>query len=118
MRSCAWLGNAAPMLEQAQRRRVQASTRSQLATELLLTAFALIGSVIILRAVLVFLGVTDRVWIGQFVYGLTSPVTKVLDYLPGSGRELFGNLTVVDITLLAFLFLFLLGIIATGRQND
>jgi len=106
------------VLDQAQRRRVQLSSRSQLATELLLTAFAAVGSIIILRTVLVLLDVTDRIWIGQFVYGLTNPVTRVLDYLPGAGRHLWGNLTTVDITLLAVLCLFLLGVIATGRQYD
>ncbi len=106
------------MLDQADRRRVQLSTRSQLATELLLTCFALVGSIIVLRTVLVVIGVTERIWIGEFVYGLTSPVTRALGFLPGAHRQLYGNLTTVDFTLLAFLFLFLLGVIATGRQND
>lgn len=106
------------MLEQANHRRIQSSTRSQLATELLLTFFSVIGSVIILRTVLVVLDVSDRVWIGEFVYGLTAPVTRVLDFLPGSGRQLYGNLTTVDVTLLAALCLFLLGVVATGRQYD
>jgi uncharacterized protein YggT (Ycf19 family) len=106
------------MLEQAERRRVQLSTRSQLATELLLTAFAAVGSIIVLRTVLVVLGVTDRIWIGQFVYGLTDPVTRVLEYFPGASRQIWGNLTTVDITLLAVLCLFLLGLIATGRHYD
>lgn len=106
------------MLDQARRRRAQLSTRSQLATELLLTSFALVGSIVVLRTVLVMLEVTDRIWIGEFVYGLTRPVTQVLEFLPGANRELYGNLTTVDLTLLAFLFLFLLGVIATGRQND
>ena len=106
------------MIEQADRRRIQLSPRSQLATELLLTLFALVGSIIILRTVLVVLDVSDRVWIGDFVYGLTRPVTRVLEFLPGANRSLYGNLTTVDVTLLAFLFLFLLGIVATGRQYD
>jgi hypothetical protein len=106
------------MLEQAERRRVQLSTRSQLATELLLTCFAFAGSIIVLRTVLVVLDVTDRIWIGRFVYGLTNPVTRVLGFLPGTDRELWGNLTVIDFTLLSFIFLFLLGVLATGRARD
>lgn len=104
------------MLEQAERRRIQMATRSQLATELLLTAFSLAGSVILLRTVLVALDVSDRVWIGTFVYGLTSPVTTVLEYLPGAQRELVGNLTTVDMTLLGLMALFMLGVLATGRD--
>ena len=104
------------MLEQAERRRIQMATRSQLATELLLTAFSLAGSVVLLRTVLVALDVSDRVWIGAFVYGLTSPVTTVLEYLPGAHRELLGNLTTVDMTLLGLMALFMLGVLATGRD--
>lgn len=104
------------MLEQANRRRIQLSPRSQLATELLLTFFSLVGSVIILRTVLVVLDVSDRVWISEFVYGLTAPVTRVLDYLPGADRHVYGNLTTIDVTLLASVCLFLLGVVATGRQ--
>lgn len=106
------------MLEQAERRRIQMSTRSQLATELLLTAFAIVGSIIVLRTLLVMLDISDRIWIGEFIYGLTSPVTRVLEFLPGANRELYRNLTTVDLTLLAFLPLFLLGVIATGRGRD
>ncbi len=105
------------MLEQAERKRIQMATRSQLATELLLTCFALVGSVILLRTVLVALEVSDRVWIGSFVYGLTAPVTNVLDYLPGAHRELLWNLTTIDLTLLGMMILFMLGVLATGRDN-
>jgi hypothetical protein len=106
------------MLEQAERRRIQMSTRSQLATELLLTCFAVVGSIIVLRTVLVMLDITDRIWIGEFVYGLTRPVTRILGFLPGADREIYRNLTTVDVTLLACLCLFLLGVIATGRGRD
>ena len=106
------------MLEQMERRRIQMSTRSQLATELLLTSFALVGSIIVLRTMLVVLDISDRIWIGEFIYGLTSPVTQMLDFLPGAGREIYRNLTTVDVTLLALLLLFLLGVLATGRSND
>jgi hypothetical protein len=105
------------VLEQAERRRIQMATRSQLATELLLTCFALVGSVILLRTVLVALDVSDRVWIGSFIYGLTAPVTTVLEYLPGAHRELLGNLTIVDLTLLGSMALFMLGVLATGRDK-
>ncbi|MBA3274218.1 MAG: hypothetical protein H0T72_00375 [Chloroflexia bacterium] len=106
------------MLEQAERRRIQMSTRSQLATELLLTCFALVGSIIVLRTLLVVLDISDRIWIGEFIYGLTRPVTSLLDFLPGAERELYRNLTTVDLTLLTLIPLFLLGIIATGRGTD
>ncbi len=92
--------------------------RSQLATELLLTAFAAIGAVIVLRTVLVVLQISDRIWIGQFVYRLTRPVTDLLAFMPGGERTLFVGLNTLDITLLALIPLFVLGIIATGGRND
>lgn len=104
------------MLDQAERRRNQLTMRSQLATELLLTSFAMVSAVILLRTVLVMLAITDRVWIGEFVFGLTRPVTDVLDYLPGAHAELIWNLTTVDLTLLGFIVLFLSGVVAVGRD--
>jgi hypothetical protein len=106
------------VLEQAQRRKSQMAMRSQLATELLLTAFAVVGSIIVLRTVLVILDVSDRVWIGQFIFGMTRPVTEMLAFVPGATFQVYGNLTVIDVTLLGGLFLFLLGIIATGGGRD
>lgn len=106
------------MLDQASRRRQLQPGRSQLATELLLTAFAAVGTVIVLRTVLVVLEINDRIWIGQFVYGLTRPVTQLLALIPGADRSVYGRLTTVDITLLGLLALFVLGIVATGGRGD
>lgn len=106
------------MLDQASRRRRAQSTRSQLATELLLTGFALVAAIVILRTVLVLMDINDRIWIGKFVYGLTSPVTDALDFLPGADRIVVSELTVVDVTLIGVLLLFLLGIVATGRRTQ
>ncbi len=85
---------------------------------MLLTAFAAIGAVIVLRTVLVVLEISDRIWIGEFVYRLTRPVTDMLAFIPGAERTLFGRLTTVDITLLGLLLLFVLGIVATGGRNN
>ena len=106
------------MLDQASRRRQLQPGRSQLATELLLTAFAAVGTVIVLRTVLVVLEINDRIWIGQFVDGLTRPVTQLLALIPGADRSVYGRLTTVDITLLGLLALFVLGIVATGGRGD
>ncbi|MGI8406732.1 MAG: hypothetical protein ACR2OE_18545 [Thermomicrobiales bacterium] len=92
--------------------------RSQLATELLLTAYALISSVIILRTLLVVLGITDRVWLGSFVYGLTDPITKVLDAISGANRTLMLGLTLADLTFLAPVLLFPLGLFAIGARRQ
>lgn len=106
------------MVEHGPSRGTMQSTRSQLATELLLTLFAVVGSIIVLRTLLVILDVSDRIWIGRCVFGLTRPVTDLLDFLPGSQRIVYGRLNVVDVTLLSVLVLFLLGLIATGGRRE
>ena len=94
------------------------SGRSQLATELLLTAYALVSAITILRTLLVILGITDRVWLGSFVYGLTDPITKVLDAIPGADRALILGLTLADLTFLAPVLLFPLGLFAIGARRQ
>ena len=92
--------------------------RSQVATELLILAYAVVATIVLIRTVLVLLEITDRIWIGSFIYGLTAPVTDVLARLPGFGRELVGTLTLTDLVLLALVVLFPLGMVATsGREG-
>lgn len=105
------------MLEQASRRRRANMARSQLATELLMLAYSLVAAAIVFRTVLITLGVSERVWIGEFVYGAFAPVTDVLATLPGATRLVFGRLTLLDVTLLAIVVLFPLGVIATGGKE-
>ncbi|MGB3307252.1 MAG: hypothetical protein WBA63_13765 [Thermomicrobiales bacterium] len=106
------------MINQVPGRRRSHAGRSQLATELLLTAYAAVAALVILRTLLVILQVTDRIWLGSFVFGLLDPVTKLLDAVPGSDRALMFGLTVADLTLLAPVVLFPLGLIATGGRRS
>lgn len=108
----------AAMSDHSSRRGTMQSARSQLATELLLTVFAAVASVIVLRTLLVVMHVSERIWIGRFVFGLTRPMTDLLDFLPGSQHTVYGRLNVVDVTLLSVLVLFLLGLVATGGRRD
>lgn len=105
------------MLEQASRRRKANAARSQLATELLMLTYSLIAAAILFRTVLVALGISDRVWLGMFIYGLTAPVTDVLATFPGAERAVFGRLTLLDVTLLTVVILFPLGVSATGDRD-
>jgi len=105
------------VLEQASRRRRANTARSQLATELLMVTYSVIAAAILFRTVLVALGISDRVWLGEFVFGLTAPVTDVLASFPGATRMVFSRLTLLDVTLLAAVVLFPLGVIATGDRD-
>ena len=103
------------MIEHPQARRRVQEQRSQVALEVLLVLYAVMATIVLIRTVLVVLHVSDRIWVGSFIYGLTSPVTDVLTVVPGFSRALLGPLTMVDFILLAFVVLFPLGIVATGR---
>lgn len=105
------------MIDPALRRR-RRSGMPQLAMELMLIVYAAVSAVIILRTILVMLDVSDRIWIGSFVYGITGPVTRVLDKLPGAATVLAFGLSVSDLTLLAPVILFPLGLIATSGRNQ
>lgn len=80
-------------------------------------AYSLIAAAILFRTVLVALGISDRVWLGTFIYGITAPVTDVLATFPGAERVVFGRLTLLDVTLLTLVILFPLGVSATGDRD-
>jgi len=105
------------MIDHVPASRRSASGRSQLATELLLTAYSIVSAVIILRTLLVVLAISDRVWLGSFVYGLTRPIIKVLDGIPGADRVVIQGLTLADLTFLAPVLLFPLGLFAIGARR-
>lgn len=102
------------MLERTPRRGNVQTLRSQLATELLLNGFALVAVVIVFRIILVLLDVSDRIWIGSVIYGLTDPVVGALELIPGAETRLLGGLTLADVTLASILVLFPLGVVATA----
>lgn len=104
------------MLDQAAQRRLpgQPETRSFPLTIVVLNVYAAVAAVIVLRTVLVAFEATESVWMGRFVYGLTAPVTDVMEALPGATREIWGPFTMVDISLIGLVMLFPLGVIASG----
>jgi hypothetical protein len=105
------------MIEHPQMRRRDQEHRSQLATELLILVYALLATIVLIRTVLVLLEITERIWIGSFIFGMTAPVTDALMRVPGLGREVLGPLTMTDIILLAMVVLFPLGMVATSGRD-
>jgi hypothetical protein len=86
--------------------------KSQLALELALNAYAVVGAAIILRCLLLSLRLDNRLWIGSVILGPTDLIVMPFDFLPGSGFDLVGRLSMADVTLLAAVVLFPIGIIA------
>lgn len=92
--------------------------RSTVGLEILLVLYAIAATVVLGRTVLVLLDISDRVWIGSFIYGLTGPLTDALAAVPGFTHPLIGPLTMVELILIGGVVLFPLGLAATsGRRR-
>ncbi|MGH2559348.1 MAG: hypothetical protein ACRDJH_09805 [Thermomicrobiales bacterium] len=92
--------------------------RSQVALEILLNAFAVVGAAVLLRCLLLGLGVSERLWLGRFVYELTDVFIMPLSVLPGAGNEIYRSLTIADVTMSAGVILFPLGLYARGGRRQ
>lgn len=97
-------------------RRVQV-LRSQLALEVALTVYALIGAALIVRLALRLLNVPARVWAGESVYAVTDPLLWPLQRLPGGDRGLLGAATLADVTGVAIVALVPLALIVRDRSR-
>ena len=86
--------------------------KSQLALELALNGYAVVGAAIFIRCLLLSVGVDDRLWIGSAILSPTDILVRPLAILPGADFELAGHLTLADATLLAAVVLVPIGIVA------
>jgi len=100
----------------APRRTAVQELKSQLALELALHAYAVLGATVILRCLLLSLGIDDRLWVGGLALRLSDPLVLPLTLLPGSNHELVGRLTLADATVLAVLALVPIAMIARPRS--
>ena len=91
--------------------------RSQLAMEIAVAAYAFLGTLLILRAVLLVLGVRERDWAGTMVFGVTDRVLAPVASLPGAGRTLAGQLTLADITAVLVAALLPLALLAASKPR-
>lgn len=90
---------------------------SQLAVELALTAYAFVAGLVIIRTLLLSVGITNSLWVGSFIYGITDPFAAVLKLLPGADFQIINRLTLADITMLAAVVAFPLFLLARGPRE-
>jgi hypothetical protein len=90
---------------------------SQLGIEIGLGAYSVAAGFIIIRCLLLSVGITDNLWVGRFVYGVTDPFAALLKFLPGGDYELISHLTVADLTLLAAVLAVPCFLIARGHKQ-
>jgi hypothetical protein len=106
------------LLEPSRRREASnQELQSQLALELLLNLYAVVASLVLLRNLLLVLEVDDGIWIGRTIYRLSKPFTLPFELLPGSGTTIIGDVTLGDLTLLAIVIMFPLGVYAQGTRR-
>ncbi len=91
--------------------------RSQVALEVALTVYALIGAALLLRLVFLALGVDDRVWAGATIYAVTDSIVWPLRLLPGAERPLLGDAALPDLTVVAAVALVPVAFLASGRSR-
>lgn len=105
------------MIEHPRGRPDARAQRSTVGMEILLVLYSLLATVVLVRTVLVLLRISDRVWVGSFVYGITAPVTDALAAVPGFSHALIGPLTMVELILIGIVLLFPLGLAATAGRR-
>lgn len=91
--------------------------RSQLAMEVAVTTYALVGTLIILRLVLILLGVSNRVWTGEVVFSVTDAMLAPLVLVPGGNRLVVAQLTLADLTAVSLLALVPMALFAISRKG-
>jgi len=104
------------VIQHPQQRRRIAEARNKVALEVLLTIYAIGATIVIIRTIMLLIGVTERVWIGRMVFGVTSLLTDAMANVPGFGHRIVGPFTMVDLILLAIVVLFPLGLLATSPR--
>jgi hypothetical protein len=92
--------------------------RSQVALELLLNGYAIFGSLFVFRALFKALQVSQERWVGSVVYGITGIVADRLLRIPSADATLIGDMTLVDVTLLAAVVLFPLGLLMFSNRQE
>lgn len=91
--------------------------RSQIALELALTAYALLGAALSVRLAILLLGIGSQVWTGATIRSLTAPIVWPLTLLPGADRPLIGLATLPDFTAVAVVVLVPLALLARYRRR-
>ena len=95
----------------------QSEFRSRALFEIGLWAYSVISALIVARILILAFNVEGNVWVVEFIEGLTDVFVWPLQRLPGGDRQIAGELTLADVTLLAFVLVVPLFLIAIGNQR-
>lgn len=91
--------------------------RSQLALEVALAAYAAMAALTLLRVVFKLIRISDLVWLGATLYGVTDIFLAPFMVLPVGQRPLLADATLADITALGVVTLVPLALLARDRRR-
>jgi hypothetical protein len=92
-------------------------SRSRVLFEIGLWLYAVASGIIVTRTIVLALDVSGEIWIVKFVRTLTGPIVDILQRLPGGDATIVGAMTLADVTLLVFVGIVPLMLIAFGRPS-
>ncbi len=89
---------------------------SRMLFEIGLWIYSVASGLIVARLLILLFNVEGRVWVVSFINSLTDRMVWPLKRLPGGTRDLPGGLTLADATLVVFIVMVPLLLIAFGRS--
>jgi len=93
-------------------------SRSRVLFEIGLWLYAVASGIIVTRAIVLALDVSGEIWVVKFVRTLTGPIVDILKRLPGGDATIVGSMTLADMTLLVFVGIVPLMLIAFGKPSS
>jgi len=91
--------------------------RQRALLEIGLWMYAVLSALIVARIVILAFNVQGNVWVVQFIESITDIFVRPLQSLPGSSKTIVGNLTLTDVTLLTFIVVVPLFLMAIGKSR-
>ncbi len=91
--------------------------RSRALLEIALWSYAVLSALIVARIVILAFNVQGNIWVVEFIDRLTHYFVWPLQALPGGSTRIAGNLTLADVTLLMFVLVVPLFLMAIGKPS-
>lgn len=100
------------------RRGTIAVARSSLAVEILLNIYAVVSVIVLARILLLAASVVPTLPLSSWIYGLTDPLVRPFELLPGANTKVFADVMLPDATVVVLLLLVPLAALAqtTGHR--
>lgn len=95
----------------------RAELRTRALLEIALWVYAILSALIVARIIILAFNVQGNIWIVEFIDRLTHNFVWPLQALPGGSTRIAGNLTLTDVTLITFVILVPMLLMALGNPH-